>query len=93
LNFTLRRYRLLAENGRVKLHVATSKYTKGECKSADGQRMSGADLSSLTRREGIVHYAILPAVLGEKLTVGMIGGIEETSASFEAQSAPRSYPT
>src|ERR1700745_4089803 len=24
---------------------------------------------------------------------GMIGGIEETSASFEARSAPRSYPT
>jgi hypothetical protein len=23
----------------------------------------------------------------------MIGGIEETSASFEARSAPRSYPT
>ena len=45
LNFTLRRYRLLAENGRVKSHVATSKYTKGDCKSADGQRMSGADLS------------------------------------------------
>ena len=24
---------------------------------------------------------------------GMIGGIEETSASYEARSAPRSYPT
>jgi hypothetical protein len=23
----------------------------------------------------------------------MIGGVEETSASFEARSAPRSYPT
>src|SRR5258708_3167821 len=30
---------------------------------------------------------------GETPPYGMIGGIEETSASFEARSAPRSYPT
>jgi hypothetical protein len=30
---------------------------------------------------------------GEYPPYGMIGGIEETSASFEARSAPRSYPT
>src|SRR5436190_2190907 len=30
---------------------------------------------------------------GENPPHGMIGGIEETSASFEARSAPRSYPT
>src|ERR1700741_1897154 len=29
---------------------------------------------------------------GENSPYGMIGGIEETSASFEARSAPRSYP-
>src|SRR5262249_45732797 len=29
----------------------------------------------------------------ENRLYGMIGGIEETSASFEARSAPRSYPT
>ena len=29
----------------------------------------------------------------ENRPYGMIGGIEETSASFEARSAPRSYPT
>jgi hypothetical protein len=34
----------------------------------------------------------LPAVLG-KPAVRNVGGIEETSASFEARSAPRSYPT
>jgi hypothetical protein len=28
-----------------------------------------------------------------KPAVRMIGGIEETSASYEARSAPRSYPT
>jgi hypothetical protein len=30
---------------------------------------------------------------GENPPYGMIGGIEETSASFEVRSAPRSYPT
>src|ERR1700687_2092936 len=30
---------------------------------------------------------------GENPQSGMIGGIVETSASFEARSAPRSYPT
>ena len=30
---------------------------------------------------------------GENSPYGMIGGIEDTSASFEARSAPRSYPT
>src|SRR5260370_21575401 len=30
---------------------------------------------------------------GENSPYGMIGGIDETSASFEARSAPRSYPT
>src|SRR6266478_2963658 len=30
---------------------------------------------------------------GENPPYGMIGGVEETSASFEARSAPRSYPT
>src|SRR5246127_3949639 len=31
--------------------------------------------------------------IGENPPYGMIGGIEETSASSEARSAPRSYPT
>src|ERR1700730_14636569 len=30
---------------------------------------------------------------GENPPYGMIGGIEETAASFEARSEPRSYPT
>src|SRR5262249_59875330 len=30
---------------------------------------------------------------GENSLYGMLGGIVETSASFEARSAPRSYPT
>jgi hypothetical protein len=43
-------------------------------------------------REGTAWKASLPAVLG-KTPYGMIGRVEETSASFEARSAPRSHPT
>jgi len=52
LNFTLRRYRLLAENARVKSHVATSK-----CRE-----QTQADWRA---GKSIVCYAILPAVLGK----------------------------
>jgi hypothetical protein len=62
--------------------VEATRCTKGEDKPVVGQRMPGAGLicqpSSRT---------------GENPLYGMIGGIEETSASFEARSAPRSYPT
>src|SRR5215831_15035847 len=34
-----------------------------------------------------------PETVHKNPPYGMIGGIEETSASFEARSAPRSYPT
>src|SRR6516164_8245813 len=69
-----------------------TKCTKGEGKPAVATRMSGADLSAAPA--GKAHLkASLPAVLGENPPYGMIGGIEETSASFEARSAPRSYPT
>src|SRR5215468_9810545 len=40
-----------------------------------------------------VRNAILSSRTGENPPYGMIGGIEETSASYEARSAPRSYPT
>src|SRR6516162_9008930 len=69
-----------------------TKCTKGEGKPAVATRMSGADLSAAAT--GKAHLkASLAAVLGENPPYGMIGGIEETSASFEARSAPRSYPT
>jgi hypothetical protein len=38
----------------------------------------------------VVRSSDLPARQSSTL---LIGGIEETSASFEARSAPRSYPT
>ena len=54
---------------------------------------AGSRLKPLITQEGTVWKASLAAVLRENPPYGMIGGIEETSASFEARSAPRSYPT
>ena len=55
-------------------------------------RMSGADLSFVT--SGKAPPESQPSSrTGENPPYGMIGGIVETSASFEARSAPRSYPT
>src|SRR6267142_6990770 len=45
-------------------------------------------------KSGRRHLKSLPSSrTGENPPYGMIGGVEETSASFEARSAPRSYPT
>src|SRR5882762_11117451 len=45
-------------------------------------------------KSGRRHLKSLPSSrTGENPPYGMIGGIEETSASYEARSAPRSYPT
>ena len=58
----------------------------------DSQRMPGAGLS--WRAPGKAPLKCQPSSrTGENPPYGMIGGIEETSASFEARSAPRSYPT
>jgi hypothetical protein len=54
---------------------------------------AGSRLKLPMIREGTAWKASLPAVLGENPPYGMIGRVEETSASFEARSAPRSYPT
>jgi hypothetical protein len=50
-------------------------------------------LKPLIIQEGTAWKASPPAVLGKNPPYGMKGRIEETSASFEARSAPRSYPT
>src|SRR3981189_3350183 len=45
-------------------------------------------------KSGRRHLKSLPSSrTGENPPYGMIGGVEETSVSFEARSAPRSYPT
>src|SRR6516165_9164415 len=54
---------------------------------------AGSRLKPPITQEGTVWEASLPAVLRENPPYGMILGFEETSASFEARSAPRSYPT
>src|SRR5262249_58671438 len=45
------------------------------------------------RRGGTRSKTSRPSARGEPPPYGMIGRVEETSASFEARSAPRSYPT
>ena len=66
--------------------------TKDGCKPVVATWMSGADLSEATA--GKAHLKGQPySRIGENPPYGMRGGIEETSASFEARSAPRSYPT
>ena len=70
----------------------TTRCTKGGCKPDVGQRMPGAGLSWLglgkapPDKPAFQPYWGKPAVRNDR-------GIEETSASFEARSAPRSYPT
>ena len=62
-------------------------------KPSDGQRMPGSRLK-LDAVLGRPRPKGKPSSrTGENSPYGMIGGIEETSASFEARSAPRSYPT
>ena len=53
-----------------------------------GSRLKLADVLGRPRLKGQPFSRT-----GENPPYGMIGGIEETSASFEARSAPRSYPT
>src|SRR3954451_25184803 len=70
----------------------TLRCTKGDGKPAVSRRMPGAGLSLW--RPGRPRLIGPPSSrTGENPPYGMSGGIEETSASFEARSAPRSYPT
>ena len=62
-------------------------------KPGDGQRMPGAGLSWTVVLGRPRPKGQPSSRTGENSPYGMIGGIEETSASFEARSAPRSYPT
>ncbi len=72
--------------------VVTTRCTKGGCKPDVGRRMPGAGLSC--RSSGKAPLESQPSSrTGENPPYGMSGGIVETSASFEARSAPRSYPT
>jgi len=71
--------------------VATT-CAKGGHKPQVSRCMPGAGLSWLSA--GRCRPTCRPSSrIGENPPYGMIGRVEETSASFEARSAPRSYPT
>src|SRR5271154_211045 len=53
----------------------------------------GSRLKLSAGRGGLPRKTQPPSRTGKTPPYGMIGGIEETSASFEARSAPRSHPT
>ncbi len=69
-----------------------TKCAKGGHKPTISQCMPGAGLSWLV--SGRRRSKCQPSSrIGENPPYGMIGRVEETSASFEARSAPRLYPT
>jgi hypothetical protein len=69
-----------------------TKCAKGGHKPTISECMPGAGLSWLVA--GRCRSKCQPSSrIGENPPYGMIGGVEETSASFEARSAPRLYPT
>jgi hypothetical protein len=71
--------------------VVATKCTKGENKPVAAHAGSRLKLIDAPRRSRLIRQP--SSRTGENPPYGMIGGIEETSASFEARSAPRSYPT
>src|SRR5260221_11732454 len=56
---------------------------KGRVQTERQTAHAGSRLKPLTIREGTAWKASPPAVLGGNPPYGMIGGIEETSASFD----------
>src|SRR3954452_5183355 len=60
----------------------------------EGRRQTGRQQAKASDSSGRPRLIGQPSSrTGENPPYGMRGGIEETSASFEARSAPRSYPT
>src|SRR5215831_3312137 len=75
------------------IFVDTNAMHEGRKQTNTGPAHAGSRLKltdTLGRRRPKCHPS---SRTGENPPYGMIGGIEETSASFEARSAPRSYPT
>src|SRR6516164_1343425 len=72
--------------------AATTRCAKGRHKPNISRCMPGAGLSRSC--VGRCCPTCQPSSrIGENPPCGMIGRVEETSASFEARSAPRLYPT
>src|SRR4029453_19670118 len=70
----------------------TTTCAKGGHKPHISRCMPGAGLSQPMRGK-VLPYCQPSSRIGENPPYGMIGRVEETSASFEARSAPRLYPT
>ena len=68
-----------------------TKCTKGDANWDVGRRMWEKQAADDPGRHRLESQP--SSRTGENPPYGMRGGIEETSASFEARSAPRSYPT
>src|SRR5215471_12879930 len=73
--------------------MLATRCTKGEDKPDVERCMPGAGLNRGTLPGRSRPTSQPSSRTGENPPYGMIGGIEETSASFEARSAPPSYPT
>src|SRR5208283_1764404 len=77
------------QSGIIVCHAMHEGWTQTEREAAHtGSRLKPMTVSGRPRLTGQPSSRT-----GENPPYGMIGGIEETSASFEARSAPRSYPT
>ena len=64
------------------------------CEGRGAPKKMGPIFRTASRGSGRRRLTSQPSSrTGENPPYGMIGGIEETSASFEVRSAPRSYPT
>jgi hypothetical protein len=64
---------------------------EGQTQTGRGTAYAGSRLKLSSIQKGTESQS--SSRTGENPPYGMIGRIEETSASFEARSAPRSYPT
>src|SRR5262245_15044805 len=73
--------------------ASPTRCTKGGCKLDEGTAYAGRRLKLPTIPERHRLESQSSSRTGENPPYGMIGRVEETSASFEARSAPRSYPT
>src|SRR6516164_5823912 len=76
----------------VRDYRCASKCTKGGHKLHINRGMPGAGLSRSMRGKVLPYMPAFQPYRGNP-PCGMIGRVEETSASFEARSAPRLYPT
>src|SRR4051794_30579635 len=79
--------------GSVRDNRLDAEVHEGRRQTGRQQAYAGSRLKPLTSGKAPPVTGQPSSRTGENPPYGMSGGIEETSASFEARSAPRSYPT